>query len=82
MSCCPSHILPFNNTGSTVIGYTETMRNIYGRYPDVQIYYMEDSGEYVRAINPSGIRLTVNHDLVETITVDHGGLQVGFIKIV
>lgn len=82
MPCCPSHILPFNNTLVSTIGYTETMRSIYGRYPDVQIYYREDSGEYVRAINPSGIRLTVNHDLVETITVDHGGNSTGFIKIV
>lgn len=75
MSCCPSNIIPFNNTAVSVVAYTPAMIATYGQKPKVQVIYY-DNGEYYISNVQSSVKFAGNE-----ITIDHGGPATGLIKI-
>lgn len=74
MNCCEPTILTFNDN-ITRISYSEGMAQKYGSEPNVQVYYLED-GNYVVSNDMNRVSFDGS-----AITVDHGGVNVGIIKI-
>lgn len=74
MICCTPTILPFNEAITTV-NYSPSLAALYGRDPNVQIYY-RDGTQYVLSDDMSEVKFDgVN------VVADHGGNQVGFLKV-
>lgn len=78
MSCCTPTIIPFFNTPSSTIGYGPSLQSQYGLAPNVTVSYW-DGAQYVAA----GIMTQIKFDgyPVTSITVDHGGISTGLLKI-
>jgi hypothetical protein len=74
MTCCTPIIQPFNEAVTT-IDYTAAMQAEFGPTPNVQVYY-RDGTEYVLSDDMSSVKLEGGF-----IVVDHGGVNVGLIKI-
>lgn len=74
VSCCTPTIQPFNEAVTT-INYSTTLRRSFGNEPNVQVYYAQD-GNYVLSDDMNQVKFDGTN-----IEVDHGGPQVGFIKI-
>lgn len=74
MICCEPTIFPFNEAVTT-INYFPFLASLYGSKPNTQVYYREGT-EYVLSDDMSG----VSFDGVD-IVADHGGVQVGFLKV-
>ncbi len=74
MTCCQPTIFPFNEA-ITTINYFPYLASLYGSKPNTQIYYREAT-EYVLSDDMSG----VSFDGVN-IVADHGGVQVGLLKV-
>lgn len=81
MSCCTPTIFPFANVVSSTIDYNAGLRAKYGRVPQVQVlYYDSEAGELLVSNNTTRIALTGNP--VNSIAIDHGGMQSGIIRII
>lgn len=78
MSCCNPTIIPFFKVASTTVSYGPSMQLQYGNVPNVTVSYW-DGTQYVVA----GIMTQVKFDTypVTSITVDHGGIATGLLKI-
>jgi hypothetical protein len=74
MICCAAITIPFNEAVTTV-SYSPVLEAIYGQEPNVQVYYREGT-EYVLSDDMNSVKL-----IAGDIVADHGGVQVGFIKI-
>lgn len=74
MTCCTPTIFPFSEAVTT-INYFPFLASLYGATPNTQVYYQEGT-EYVLSDDMSG----VSFDGVN-IVADHGGIQVGLLKI-
>lgn len=80
MTCCTPTIFPFYNIANSTIDYSAVLRNKYGRVPQVEVlYWDEDAQEYTLSNNP-GVSLSGNP--VNSIEVNHGGLQTGIIRVI
>lgn len=79
MVCCEPTRISFVNESSSTIQYTTQMQNTYGSKPRVFVYYYDDiTGEFYQ----SNFFTVINYNITtQTITVDHGGPQTGFIII-
>lgn len=77
-------IIPFNSS-ETIVVYGTTYKEKYGNVPKVTVYYWDTlEGRYMESqFQP--IRMEVSQvfptPIVEKITVDHGGPQIGLLKI-
>lgn len=80
MSCCPSNITTFSNATETVIGYSDSLRETFGRVPKIEVYYRDPiANDYYISNNQSAVSLIGNP--VNQIKVNHGGPASGAIKI-
>lgn len=75
MNCCPPTIVFFGNASSTTINYFPSLAAQYGVDPNVQVYY-QDGTEYVLSDDQNEVKFDGTD-----IVVDHGGPQVGFVKV-
>lgn len=81
MACCPSNILFFTDVLSTTIGYSTVLKTAFGARPRVDVYYYdEDVGEFYTD-NGTPASGTLIKFAADTITIDHGGLASGYVKI-
>jgi hypothetical protein len=78
MPCCEPTITPFFNEASTTLSYGPSLQAQYGNAPKVTVIYW-DGAQYVAA----GIFTSIALDgyPVTSITVDHGGISTGLLKI-
>lgn len=78
MSCCNPTIIPFFNAATTTVSYGPAFQSQYGLAPTVTVSYW-DGTQYVAA----GIMTQIKFDTypVTQITVDHGGISTGILKI-
>lgn len=76
MSCCVATIQSFSLAERTTINYSESMQLRYGSRPNVQVYYVDPSGELVISDDMNQVVFDGT-----TIEVDHGGINSGVIKI-
>lgn len=74
MSCCPATIFPFAEAVTTV-NYSPALAELYGPQPNTQVYYQQGT-EYVLSDDMN----LVTFDGTD-IVADHGGFNVGFLKI-
>lgn len=74
MICCEPYI-QFFNEAITTLNYSPSLAALYGPDPNVQIYYREDEN-YVLSNDMSEIKFDGTD-----IVADHGGVQVGFLKV-
>lgn len=74
MTCCSPFIQPFSEAVTTV-NYSPSLAALYGSTPNVQVYY-RDGTEYVLSDDMSGVVFDGTD-----IVADHGGVNVGFLKI-
>lgn len=74
MSCCSPTIFPFNEAVTTV-NYSPALLALYGSQPNTQVYYKEGT-EYVLSDDMN----LVTFDGTDIIA-DHGGVQIGFLKV-
>lgn len=81
MSCCLPYIQAFSNKEISIINYPQSLRDVYGRVPQVQVLYWDVyANEYYVSHTSTRVALTGNP--VDTITINHGGLATGIIKII
>ena len=75
-SCEPTQV-QFNNASTTVIPYTQSLRDKYGIQPKVFTWYVDtvNGGLYM-----SPFFTVMNFD-GNTITVDHGGPNTGIVVV-
>lgn len=78
MPCCNPTIQPFFNVASTTISYGPAMQEQYGNAPKVTVVYW-DGTQYVAAGIFTSIAFTGFP--VTSVTVTHGGVSTGLIKI-
>lgn len=78
MPCCSSTIQPFFNEASTTVIYGPSLQSQYGNAPKVSVLYW-DGTQYVAAGIFTSIAFTGFP--VTSITVDHGGVSTGLLKI-
>lgn len=79
MACCTPYEFPFSNVAFSSIPYTDDMKANLGPMPKIEVYYWDDlAQEYylLNGIPSSQIKFTGN-----TVEVDHGGLNTGFVKV-
>lgn len=74
MICCTPFIKPFNEA-ITTLNYSPSLAAIYGSKPNVQVYY-RDGSEYVLSDDMNQVKFDGTD-----IVADHGGVNVGFLKI-
>lgn len=74
MNCCEATIFTFNEA-ETIINYSPALRALYGQDPNVQVYY-KDGAEYVLSDDMNQVKFDGTD-----IVVDHGGINVGIIKV-
>lgn len=72
--CCPNNIRTFNEA-VTNVAYTPELAAVYGEYPKIEVMYLV-GGEY----RVSGTLTAVSFD-GSMISVDHGGVQRGLLKL-
>ena len=77
MSCCTPTIKSFFNALITTIPYTATMQAQYGPTPEVEVWYW-DSTNSRYYVNYLGSEVVFQ---ANTITIDHGGISRGIVKI-
>lgn len=78
MPCCEPMIQPFFNEAITTVGYGPSLQSQYGNAPRVTVFYW-DGTQYVAAGIFTSIAFTGFP--VTSITVDHGGVSTGLLKI-
>jgi hypothetical protein len=81
VSCCQPYIQAFSNKATTVINYSQSLRDTFGRVPQVIVMYW-DAASLDYWISHTSTRVALTGNPVDTITVDHGGLATGIIKII
>jgi hypothetical protein len=74
MSCCAPTIFPFNEAVTTV-NYSPFLLGLYGPEPNVQVYY-RDGTQYVLSDDMNEVKFDGTD-----IVADHGGVQIGFLKV-
>lgn len=81
MSCCPYHIEQFFDTAFTVINYSDSMKSQFGAKPKVSVYYFDPPSGGWYTVN--GIPGSVIHydPVTSNISIDHGGIFTGYVKI-
>lgn len=75
MTCCEPTIIPFTLASSTIIPWGPFEISEYGPQPNVQVYYKEGS-EYVLSDDMNAVVFDGS-----VISVDHGGIMSGMVKI-
>jgi hypothetical protein len=81
MPCCPAKIIPFSHASQSVISYGDTLRNVYGNNPSVEVWYWDYSEmKYIQQGVFTEIKMS-GYPLINQITIDHGGDSSGLIKI-
>jgi hypothetical protein len=79
MPCCKPYQFPFANQAFTDINYTPEMRESLGEAPKIEVFYWDpEAGEYYQTNGVPGSQMKFDG---ETISVDHGGLATGIIKL-
>ena len=79
MSCCPSTIVPFSGVAFTNIPYTPSMQQQYGAEPRVEVVYYDNTHNDFELVNGfSGVQIKFKDNL---ISIDHGGVESGLVKI-
>lgn len=79
MGCCKPYQFPFANIAFSSIPYTDDMKANLGPTPKVDIYYWDPKTEDYYATN-GGLGSQVKFDGT-TISIDHGGLATGIVKV-
>ena len=74
MNCCEPTIVTFNES-ETIINYSPSLLALYGTDPNVQVYY-KDGANYVLSDDMNQVKFDGTN-----ITVDHGGVNTGIIKV-
>lgn len=80
MPCCPETIIPFVNQILTSVGYGSSMIEKHGTHPQVTVLYFDEVNGGLVA---TGLytRVAFQGNPPVAITVNHGGLSTGVIKI-
>lgn len=79
MACCVPYMVPFSNVSMTTVDYNTGLKELYGAYPKVTVYYYDqEANEYYEANGIPGSEVKFDGN---TISVDHGGPATGQIKI-
>jgi hypothetical protein len=81
-ACCPSTEIPFTDAVSTEVLYSPELKAKHGPVPQVTVYYYNTASDGSFTIVGAYTRKVLRGNPVETIFVDHGGPQTGFIKII
>lgn len=81
MPCCPSNIIPFFNEPVTTFMYSDSLKAAYGLEPKISVYYKDPvkSGFYtINSLMGTEVKLNLTTNL---LSVDHGGVFSGYIKL-
>lgn len=76
-TCCPSESMVFNEA-ITTINYTLLMQQQYGPHPRVHVWYYDPETEEWYLSNAFFTRIAFENNV---ITIDHGGIQLGYAVI-
>lgn len=79
MGCCVPYQFPFVNVAFTDIDYNADMKAKLGQYPKVTVFYWDPAAsEYYEANGGAGVEVKFDGN---TISVDHGGVNTGIVKV-
>ena len=80
-ACCPSNLIPFFDTPTTDIPYSDSMKALFGPEPKISLYYLDpDTGVWYTQNGPIGVG--VSYDPITSILhIDHGGIFSGMVKL-
>lgn len=79
MGCCVPYQFPFSNVAFSAIDYNDVMKASLGPYPKIQVFYFDpETGDYYELNGNPGTETKFDGN---TISIDHGGLQSGIVKV-